>query len=170
MGAWACAKVFYRPDKLKRPPTPLHTEPLRGNFGWCDAPGDRNYNRQVALPYAASAENLWRPDHLYDVIVVLDYNMRPRSRGRGSAIFLHVARPSLAPTEGCIAMKRKHLLQLLRMLSPGAAIAAGKTLAVNANCAAGSNKGRSLAFRGRVLWRRSLPRASAGSHGAGRPS
>ena len=170
MGAWICATVFYRPDKLRRPQTPLHTEPLRDNLGWCDAPSDRNYNRKVTLPYPASAESLWRDDHLYDVIVVLDYNRIPRSLGRGSAIFLHVARPTLPPTEGCIAMKREHLLRLLRLLTPGAAIAAGKTLAISASCAAGSDKGRSPAFRGRVLWRRSSPRASAGSHGAGRPS
>ena len=96
-------------------------------MGWCDAPNDRNYNRKVTLPYAASAETLWRDDHLYDVIVVLDYNLMPRSRRRGSAIFLHVARLSLSPTEGCIAIKREHLLRLLHVLSPGAAVAAGKT-------------------------------------------
>jgi L,D-peptidoglycan transpeptidase YkuD (ErfK/YbiS/YcfS/YnhG family) len=167
MGAWVCAKVFYRPDKLRRPQTPLRTEPLRGNFGWCDAPGDRNYNRRVTLPYAASAESLWRDDHLYDVIVVLDYNRMPRSRGRGSAIFLHVARPSLSPTEGCIAMKREHLLRLLRVLTPGAAIAAGKTLTISAGCVAGSGRDRPRAFRGRASWRRSSPHGSAGLHGGG---
>jgi L,D-peptidoglycan transpeptidase YkuD (ErfK/YbiS/YcfS/YnhG family) len=168
MGAWVCAKVFYRPDRLRRPQTPLHTEALRDQFGWCDAPSDRNYNRQVTLPYAASAESLWRDDHLYDVIVVLDYNRMPRSRGRGSAIFLHVARPSFSPTEGCIAMKREHLLRLLRMLTPGAAIAAGKALAINARCAAGSNRDRPRAFRGRASWRRSSPHGSTGPR-AGEP-
>ncbi len=168
LGAWTCAMVYYRPDRVRRPLTALHAEPLRAEFGWCDAPNDRNYNRKVTLPYAASTESLWRDDHLYDVIVALDYNVMPRLRGRGSAIFLHVARPSLAPTEGCIAMKREHLLRLLCALSPGAALAAGKTPAISANSAAGSSKGRSRAFRGRVLWRRSTPRASGGSHGGGR--
>lgn len=162
MGAWNCTKVYYRPDRVRRPATTLVAEPIRRDFGWCDAPGDRNYNRKVTMPYSASAESLWRDDHLYDVIVILDYNTKPRSRSRGSAIFLHVARPSLAPTEGCIAMKREHLLRLLRMLSPGGALAAGKTLAISADCAAGSNRGRSHAFRGRVSWRRSSPHASAG--------
>ena len=137
----------------------LQAEPLRPDAGWCDAPGDRNYNRKVALPYAASAEKLWRDDHLYDVLVVLHYNIAPRSQGRGSAIFLHVGRPGLAPTEGCIAMKLEHLLQLLGLLKPGAAIAAGKTPAFSANCGAGSDRGRFRASRWRVLWRRSLPRA-----------
>jgi len=162
LGAWACVKVYYRPDRVRRPQTTLPAEPLRANSGWCDAPNDRNYNRKVTLPYAASAEALWRDDHLYDVIVVLDYNLMPRSRGRGSAIFLHTARPSLSPTEGCIAMKREHLLRLLHVLSPGAAVAAGKTLAISANCAAGLGKGRSHAFRGPVLWCRSSLHASAG--------
>lgn len=166
-GAWVYTKVLYRPDKLRRPQTPLHAEPLRRNNGWCDAPGDRNYNRQVTLPYAASAESLWRNDQLYDVIVVLDYNRMPRSRGRGSAIFIHVAHPSLSPTEGCIAMRREHLLRLLRMLTPGAAIAAGKTLAISVRCAADSNRDRPRAFRGRALWRRSSPRESAGPHVGG---
>jgi L,D-peptidoglycan transpeptidase YkuD (ErfK/YbiS/YcfS/YnhG family) len=162
LGAWACVKVYYRPDRVRRPQTTLHAEPLRANIGWCDAPNDRNYNRKVTLPYAASAETLWRDDHLYDVIVVLDYNLMPRSRGRGSAIFLHVARLSLSPTEGCIAIKREHLHRLLHALSPGAAVAAGKGLAISASCAADSGKGRSHAFRGPVLWRRSSLHASAG--------
>ncbi len=168
MGVWACVKVHYRPDRVRRPQTTLRAEPLRANLGWCDAPNDRNYNRKITLPYAASAESLWRDDGLYDVIVVLDYNRRPRSRGRGSAIFLHVASPSLSPTEGCIAMKREHLLRLLLMLKPGAALAAGKTLAISVNCASGSGKDRPHAFRGRVSWRRSSHHASAGQH-AGAP-
>ena len=79
---------------------------MRPDEGWCDAPADRNYNRSVKHPYRASAERLWRADGLYDVLVVLDYNERPRVRGRGSAIFVHVARPDYAPTEGCIALAR----------------------------------------------------------------
>ena len=169
LGAWTCAKVFYHPDRVRRPQTALSAEPLRAAFGWCDAPADRNYNRKVILPYAASAESLWRDDHLYDVIVVLDYNRMPRSRALGSAIFLHVAHPSLSPTEGCIAVKREHLLRLLRALTPGAAIAAGKTFAISAGCAAGSYKDRPRAFRGRALWRRSLPHASADLRGGGPP-
>ena len=95
---------------------------IRRHDGWCDAPADRNYNRPVRLPYAASAERLWREDELYDVVVILNYNVRPRSRGRGSAIFMHVARPGYAPTEGCIALARGHLLRLLERLRVPAAI------------------------------------------------
>jgi L,D-peptidoglycan transpeptidase YkuD (ErfK/YbiS/YcfS/YnhG family) len=96
---------------------------IAAHDGWCDAPADRNYNRPVRLPYAATAEHLWRSDALYDVVVVLDYNERPCMRGRGSAIFMHVARPGYAPTEGCIALARPHLLRLLERLAPGDAVA-----------------------------------------------
>jgi L,D-peptidoglycan transpeptidase YkuD (ErfK/YbiS/YcfS/YnhG family) len=95
---------------------------MRRLDGWCDAPGDRNYNRPVRHPYPASAERLWREDELYDVLVVLGHNQRPRLRGGGSAIFMHVARPGYLPTEGCIALERGHLLALLERLGPGAMV------------------------------------------------
>lgn len=113
MGFWPLQCVYYRSDRIRRPLTALPAKPIRPSDGWCDAPGDRNYNRKVLMPYPASAERLWRQDRLYDLIVVLGYNGNPRVRGRGSAIFLHVARRGLTPTAGCIAMKRERLFQLL---------------------------------------------------------
>ncbi len=102
--------------------TSLPVKPISRDDGWCDAPADRNYNRPVRLPYAASAEAVWRADRLYDIVVVLSHNTRPRVRGSGSAIFLHVAKPGYAPTEGCIALRREHLLALLRNLTCAAVI------------------------------------------------
>jgi L,D-peptidoglycan transpeptidase YkuD (ErfK/YbiS/YcfS/YnhG family) len=96
---------------------------IRLREGWCDAPADRNYNRPVRHPYPAGAERLWRTDALYDIVVVLDYNDRPRVRGRGSAIFMHVAKPGYAPTEGCIALARAHLLRLLERMGSRPAVA-----------------------------------------------
>jgi L,D-peptidoglycan transpeptidase YkuD (ErfK/YbiS/YcfS/YnhG family) len=157
MGVWPVVRAYYRPDRMKRPLSGLRIEPLRQNFGWCDASADRNYNRRVALPYPSSSEHLWRNDRLYDLIVVLGYNIAPRVSGRGSAIFLHVARHNLAPTAGCIAMKREHLLRLLAMLRPYAAIAAGKSLPSFNAAASDLDKGRFPAFRARVSWRRSSP-------------
>jgi L,D-peptidoglycan transpeptidase YkuD (ErfK/YbiS/YcfS/YnhG family) len=168
LGVWPIVQAFYRPDRLRRPTTPLPIQALRPDFGWCDAARDRNYNRKVTLPYPASAETLWREDRLYDLLAVLDYNIAPRVRGRGSAIFLHAARPGYAPTEGCIALKLEHLLRLLAALKPGAVIAAGRRAARVNGGAAGSNTGRLPASRGRALWRRSTRHASAGSH-AGAP-
>ena len=83
--------------------------------GWCDAPGDRNYNRLVSLPYPASHEKLAREDHLYDVALVMDYNVTRRltAKGGGSAIFFHLARENYAPTEGCVAISRRDMLWLL---------------------------------------------------------
>ena len=81
----------------------------RPDDGWCDDPGDRNYNRPVRLPYPASHEAMWRDDHLYDVVVVLGHNDGPRRRGVGSAIFFHLADPRRRPTAGCIAVSRKDM-------------------------------------------------------------
>jgi L,D-peptidoglycan transpeptidase YkuD (ErfK/YbiS/YcfS/YnhG family) len=112
-GVWQAVAVLYRADRVRRPKSPLPVRPLKPDDGWCDAVGDRNYNRAVRHPYPASAEHLWRQDSLYDVIVVLDHNRRPRVQGAGSAIFMHVARPGYRPTEGCVALSRRDLLLVL---------------------------------------------------------
>ncbi len=122
IGLWPLRAVLYRPDRVGRPRTRLPVQALRSADGWCDAPSDRNYNRPVRHPYRASAERLWRKDDLYDLIVVLGHNDRPRIRGRGSAIFLHVARPGYAPTEGCIALPRADLLRFIERARPGDAV------------------------------------------------
>jgi L,D-peptidoglycan transpeptidase YkuD (ErfK/YbiS/YcfS/YnhG family) len=96
--------------------------PLHAGLGWCDEPGDANYNRIVGLPYAASHERLWRSDHLYDVIAVLGYNDVPRSSGRGSAIFMHLARADYRATEGCIAFVLPNLLRILEQARSGDAV------------------------------------------------
>jgi len=119
LGRYALKKVFYRSDRLMMPTTRLPVAPIMRDDGWCDAPEDRNYNRQVKLPYPASAENMWRDDGLYDLVVVLGHNDDPVVPGAGSAIFMHVAAPDLAPTAGCVALAREDLLSILRAL-PGA--------------------------------------------------
>lgn len=119
MGRWPLRQVLYRADRINRPATSLPVRPIRPSDGWCDASGDRNYNRPVSHPYPASAEHLWREDHLYDLIVVVGYNDLPRRRGRGSAIFMHVAAPDFTPTEGCVALRRADLLRLLSLMHPG---------------------------------------------------
>jgi L,D-peptidoglycan transpeptidase YkuD (ErfK/YbiS/YcfS/YnhG family) len=113
-GIFPLRHVFYRPDRMAAPVTGLPVSPLRPGDGWCDAPGDRNYNRFVPLPYPAGHERLWREDGLYDVIVAVGHNDWPRIHGRGSAIFMHLAREDYAPTAGCVALTRPHLLRLLR--------------------------------------------------------
>lgn len=122
IGRWPVLRVLFRPDRLPRPRTALPVRRIGRADGWCDAPGDRNYNRPVRHPYPASAERLWREDALYDVVVVLGHNRKPRLRGAGSAIFMHVARPGYLPTEGCIALRRDHLRRLLERLKPGSVV------------------------------------------------
>jgi L,D-peptidoglycan transpeptidase YkuD (ErfK/YbiS/YcfS/YnhG family) len=123
IGRWPVLAVLFRADRLRRPRTLLPARPIRAWDGWCDAPQDRNYNRLVRHPYPASAERLWREDGLYDVVVVLAHNQRPRLRGGGSAIFMHLARAGYAPTEGCIALQRGHLLRVLECLGRNSEVA-----------------------------------------------
>ena len=119
IGRWPIEAVLYRPDRRfpQSRPRVASARALRSDLGWCDEVGDRNYNRLVRFPYDAGAEQLWREDRLYDIIVVLGHNRRPRIQGFGSAIFVHVARCDghgrLQPTEGCVALRKRDLLTVL---------------------------------------------------------
>lgn len=117
VGRYGLRRVLYRPDRLMPPTTRLPIQPIAKDDGWCDAPEDANYNRPVKLPYPASAENMWRDDSLYDLVVVLGHNDDPVVPYAGSAIFIHVAAPEGTPTAGCIALAREDLLSVLRALS-----------------------------------------------------
>jgi L,D-peptidoglycan transpeptidase YkuD (ErfK/YbiS/YcfS/YnhG family) len=124
-GRFAVRHVLYRADRGPRPRTRLPVRAIREDDGWCDDPADANYNRLIRLPSRRSAEGLKRADALYDLVLVLGYNDMPRVRGRGSAIFVHLARPGFTPTDGCIALSRRDLTQLLASLSPRSAIVVG---------------------------------------------
>ncbi len=117
-GAYALRRVFFRPDRGPPPLTRLPVKALTPQDGWCDAPGDPAYNRLVDLPYPASAESLWREDAVYDLIVVLGHNDDPPVSPLGSAIFLHIWRSHLSPTEGCVALARDDLLKFLAEAAP----------------------------------------------------
>ncbi|MBV2141918.1 L,D-transpeptidase [Falsochrobactrum sp. TDYN1] len=108
---------YRRGDRGSLPPSRLPLRPVRRLDGWCDAPHDANYNRPVPLPFSASHEKMWRDDNLYDVCIVMDWNIATRKRGCGSAIFFHLAKPGYTPTEGCIALKRADMARLLPHLS-----------------------------------------------------
>lgn len=106
-------RVLYRADRLPRPRCAVPVEPIAPHDGWCDDPSHRDYNRMVRLPHDGRHEALWRRDAVYDLIGVLGWNDQPVERGRGSAIFLHVARSDYAPTEGCVALALQDLTAVL---------------------------------------------------------
>ena len=116
-GVLPLRRLLFRADRVAPPRSLLGgREPIARADGWCDDPDDRAYNRMVRLPHDARTEALWREDGLYDVLVVLGWNDAPVVRGRGSAIFLHVAPPGDGPTQGCIGLV---LPALLRVLAAG---------------------------------------------------
>ena len=121
-GTYPLVSVLYRQDRITPPTSHLPVRALAPSDGWVDAPSDARYNRLVGLPYPASAEEMWREDDLYDVLVVIGYNMEPVIPGAGSAIFLHVATPDFVPTAGCVAVKKEVLLGLIPLLGPGSTI------------------------------------------------
>nr|WP_082511189.1 MULTISPECIES: L,D-transpeptidase family protein [unclassified Rhizobium] len=110
--------AYFRSDRKTPLTTRLPLVPIRGTMLWCDAPDHPSYNRPVTAPFTASHETLKRQDRLYDVCVVMDWNMRVRKRGCGSAIFFHIAREDYAPTEGCVAISLRDMKRLLPHLRP----------------------------------------------------
>jgi len=123
-GATPCGDLavlggYYRGDRILYPANGLGLSPIRTSDGWCDDPADGRYNRPVRLPFAAGHEKMARVDHLYDVVVVLDWNISRRSRGMGSAIFFHLAHDDYRPTEGCIAVSADTMKRLLPLIRAG---------------------------------------------------
>lgn len=118
-------RVFYRADRLPRPRTLLPVRAIGPRDAWCDDAGDRRYNRLIDRPPGEAEERLTRQDHLYDVIVELGWNDAPVKRGRGSAIFWHLARPGFTPTAGCVAVKGEVFAKLLPRLARRCVIRVG---------------------------------------------
>jgi L,D-peptidoglycan transpeptidase YkuD (ErfK/YbiS/YcfS/YnhG family) len=106
-------RLMYRADRVAPPECVVPSEPIAPNDGWCDDVRQADYNRLIRLPHDGHYEELWRADDLYDMIGILGWNDAPVQRGRGSAIFIHLARPDYAPTEGCIALAMLDLRHLL---------------------------------------------------------
>jgi L,D-peptidoglycan transpeptidase YkuD (ErfK/YbiS/YcfS/YnhG family) len=117
-GTYRLKRLWWRAERHARPATLLPARRIKPDDGWCEDPSDRHYNQPVKVPPDSGADRLARADALYDFIVEIDYNTRPRIAGRGSAVFIHVARERLAPTAGCVALDINSLRRLLACVGP----------------------------------------------------
>ena len=108
--------ILYRKDRIKNFKTKIKSVVIKKNMGWCDDPRSNNYNKIIKLPSVYSYEKLYKKENIYDVILVLNYNMNPTIKNKGSAIFIHVAKKKFNKTEGCVAIKKKDLLNLIKKL------------------------------------------------------
>jgi L,D-peptidoglycan transpeptidase YkuD (ErfK/YbiS/YcfS/YnhG family) len=124
-GTFRLRRLWWRADRMTRPMTYLPVRRIRGDDGWCEDPRDRHYNQPIRLKPDHPGDRLKRADHLYDFIIELDHNTRPRIAGRGSAVFIHLARPGFAPTAGCVALKADALRRLIARIGPRTRITIG---------------------------------------------
>jgi len=115
-GRYTIKYILYRKDRVKKIQTKIKTIVIRNNMGWCDDPKSKNYNKLIKLPSAFGYEKLFKKENVYDIILVLNYNMNPVIKNKGSAIFIHVVKGNYKRTEGCIALKKIHLLKILKIL------------------------------------------------------
>jgi L,D-peptidoglycan transpeptidase YkuD (ErfK/YbiS/YcfS/YnhG family) len=124
-GRFALLWAFYRPDRKRPAAGGVAMRVLRRDAGWCEDSRSSCYNRSVVLPFLLTHDSMWRDDHLYDLTFVLDYNFTRRKKGVGSAIFLHLARPGLTPTAGCVAIRAADMRRLAPRLSANAVMIIG---------------------------------------------
>ena len=117
-GRFRLVRLWWRADRHLRPPTPLPVQRITPEIAWCEDTSDRRYNRPFRRSATEPGDRLWRADHLYDFIIEIDHNTRPRVAGRGSAVFIHVARPNRGPTAGCVALRVPELRRLLAWVGP----------------------------------------------------
>ncbi|MDO9564860.1 MAG: L,D-transpeptidase family protein [Bradyrhizobium sp.] len=124
-GTFRPRQLWWRADRHARPRTFLPVRAIRPEDAWCEDPGDRHYNQPIRLQQGRAGDRLRRDDHLYDFIVEIDHNTEPRIAGRGSAVFLHLARGNFGPTAGCVSMTKSAMLRLLQRIGPETRIVIG---------------------------------------------
>jgi L,D-peptidoglycan transpeptidase YkuD (ErfK/YbiS/YcfS/YnhG family) len=118
LGTFRPVRLWWRADRLPRPRTSLPVRRIGPDDAWCEDPSDRRYNRAFRRSANEPGDRLRREDGLYDLIIEIDHNTRPRVARLGSAVFIHVARPAFGPTAGCVALRRNELLQVLSRIGP----------------------------------------------------
>ena len=116
-GTFKIVKIYYRSDRVKKISSKFRQIEITKNMGWCDDPNSKNYNQLINLPSKYNHEKLFKKTNIYDLIIVLNYNMKPVIKNKGSAIVIHVAKKKYQPTQGCIALKKNNLLKLLSKIS-----------------------------------------------------
>ena len=124
-GKFKLIKIYYRSDRIKKINSTLKKIKIKKNMGWCDDVSSNYYNKQIKINKKISHEKLHRKDNVYDIIVVLNYNLNPIIKGKGSAIFLHVAKKNYNKTQGCIALKKNELLSLISKIKKNTQIRIG---------------------------------------------
>ena len=108
--------ILYRKDRIKRIQSKIKKIIIKKNMGWCDDPLSKDYNKLIKIPSEYSYEKLYKKDNVYDIILVLNFNMNPVIKNKGSAIFIHVTKENYKKTEGCVAIKKIHLLKIIKKL------------------------------------------------------
>ena len=116
-GTFKIKRIFFRKDRVKNIKTKFEKIAINKKMGWCDDPYSKKYNKLIKYPFGYSSEKLYRSDNTYDILLVLDYNIDPIKKNKGSAIFIHIAKNNYSPTKGCIAVKKGDLLNLLKKIS-----------------------------------------------------
>ena len=105
--------LMYRSDRITNIQTKLKKIKIKKNFGWCDDTSSNYYNKLIQFPFGKKAERLYLKENIYDLVLVMNYNINPILKNKGSAIFLHLANKKFSPTKGCIAIKKKDFLKIL---------------------------------------------------------
>ena len=115
-GIYKILNVYYRSDRIKKINTKFKIYQIKKDMGWCDDPKSKKYNRLVKLPSKYGYEELHRKDNIYDLVLVLNYNMKPIIKNKGSAIFIHIANKNYKKTAGCIGLKKSHLINIIKKI------------------------------------------------------
>ena len=114
IGLYKIKYILYRKDRIKKISSKLRKITIKKNMGWCDDPKSKQYNKLVNLPFSYGCERLFKKENIYDIILVLNYNMNPVKKNKGSAIFVHIAKKNYEKTQGCVAVKKSDLLRLIK--------------------------------------------------------
>ena len=112
-GSFKLLSIFYRKDRISKIKSVLRKRIIKKKTGWCDDPNSTSYNQLINFPFDESAEKFWIKKNIYDVIIILNYNLKPTMKKKGSAIFIHIARRDYLPTKGCIAINKRDMMLLI---------------------------------------------------------